>query len=144
MALTELSEVVGVHATMLRDLLPSHVFTIDPPEGSWTAASGDDLIWLAAGEPVEVLVGYSSGQVVVAAPCVRWCSQTPVICVATSESRAIDAGLERWLSERVPVMRERRMATFVSCERCRRTTPPEWMLDDGLCQGCAQDDGVVF
>lgn len=53
-------------------------------------------------------------------------------------------GWKRWALGSGPAMRHQRAATLVSCIRCGPSTPPEWMLDDDLCQRCAPNDGAVF
>ncbi len=143
MGLTELAEVIGADPAVLRDLLPPDVLPVAPPDAA-PSTQGHDFSWLAAGDPVEILVGYSSSEVVVAAPDIRWDGHVPVMCVADAETRSLGCGLMQWFSDQVVAMRSQRTATFVACGRCRRSTPPEWMLDDELCQRCADEDGVVF
>lgn len=56
MGLSDLSQVIGVDATALLQLLPPDVIAIDHREGAFTASSGgNDVTGLATGDPVEVL-----------------------------------------------------------------------------------------
>lgn len=103
--------------------------------------------WFGAGDPILVLVGVTSDKVVVAVPEVRWAGQTPVIDIGSSDvlsHEGLPEGLVAWLQDRIPAVIEIRRATFKLCERCGEETPPEWMLDDEICQSCGAADGVVF
>lgn len=103
--------------------------------------------WFCAGDPILVLVGVTSDGVTVAVPEVRWAGQTPVIDIGSSDvlsHKGSPEGRVAWLQDRIPAAIEIRRASFKICERCGEETPPEWMLDDEICQSCGAADGVVF
>lgn len=145
---SDVAAAFGVDVTRLLSILPDGVRRFDL-SGDPRESGGDAnaVVWLAAGDPILVLVGMAvaTHEAVVAEPMVTWHSQSPVVTVVRdARCRLDDDGLENWLEAEINSAKRSRQTTFRTCDRCSRDTPPEWMLDDGLCQTCSEQDGVVF
>lgn len=56
-----------------------------------------------------------------------------------------DEQLRPYLSQKIDSARKDRKATFKNCSLCHKTTPPEWMHNESICQSCASGKlGVVY
>jgi hypothetical protein len=97
---------------------------------------------LIGGEPGEVVVRISEGRLEVAAYAVIWDSQDPRLAPEGWKTFPMTAKPER-VAKAIIKARTRRIATFEWCPRCASVRPPECM-SDGICQTCAEKDGVVF
>lgn len=125
-------------ATTFLDLLPGVPWR---PELDLAA----DGLWIAAGDPILVLVGGVSGEAVVAVPKITWHGpHTPVLGVASETRRELGDDLAVWLATEISAAKTLREATFRTCVRSEERLGPESMHVDGLCQSCASQDGVVF
>lgn len=100
----------------------------------------DDLI--VGGDPGEVVVRISDDKVAVAAYAVLWDGQEPRLAPEGRKSFPMTAKPER-VAKAIIKARARRIATYEWCPRCASVRPPECM-SDGICQTCAEKDGVVF
>lgn len=111
------------------------------PDGSITFTSGD---------PIEVHVRLSASRITVFEHQVVWESPT----APTAHPRQVGSVSWRRLPEHAVMTvvgalikgaRERRVATYRSCRVCGRPTPPESLLDDEVCESCAEQElgGVV-
>ena len=142
----ELALLLSLSPAALAELLPAPVWTLpdtfDP--------GGPDLEcdwWLAAGDHALVVVGVSADRLVVAIPRIRWESQSPVVEGASSEVLSPDEAADELSAKFRTLVAgaiHRRRSGFRRCRRCTTLTAPEHMFGGGICQGCAQDDGVVF
>lgn len=109
----------------------------------------DGSLVLVGGDPGEVVVRVQGSKVAVAVFAVVWNGpHTPVVCpqsIGSLNWKRIPADwLTRDLHSLIESARELRRAKFGTCERCGKTTPPEWMHDDKTCQSCAERHlGVV-
>ena len=102
--------------------------------------------WLAAGEPVLVLIGADVDTLAVAVPRIEWNSQTPVMVATSCAWRVLDEPTEvirQWFRDHAASALRSRTASFRRCHRCGDLTPPEHRLG-AICHSCAQADGVVF
>jgi len=137
---------LGVEVARLLDWLPGEPWWPQPVE--LADLQGDlpgEVLWLAAGHPILVLVGAASGEAVVAVPKITWDGPyTPVLGVVSEKRHQLGEDLAVWLATEISVARTAREATFSTCVRCEERLGPESMQDDGLCQSCATQDGVVF
>lgn len=143
--LEEVAQAMGIDPSKLSALLPGEVWSVDDPdEGMRCHELAIGFDWLGAGHPTAVLLGVSHAEVVVGVPIVTWDSQTPVLGVSKETRHPIGPLLEEWLTTEILAAQAERESTYTTCGRCEQVTPPEWMLDQELCQGCAAADGVVF
>jgi hypothetical protein len=143
--LTELSWLLEISAEELADLLPDPVWLL--PESFAAPADGGGVSWwLAAGDQVLVVVGVGIDRVPVGCRRFagtarsRWSSWTrstrSTWLIATSmPSAGFEPGHDCDHNSTVDVPGLWPLHDRVS---------PEWMFDEEICQGCAQDDGVVF
>ena len=109
----------------------------------------DGAVVVTSGEPGEVIVRLTDAQLTVAEYSMAW--RTPE--TASVEPIAVGMVIWRTISAEaamrvvrglVAAAREARRSKFRVCGLCERSTPPEWMETDDLCQECAeQDSGVV-
>ncbi|MGE5242596.1 MAG: hypothetical protein ACM3SQ_00025 [Betaproteobacteria bacterium] len=111
------------------------------PDGSVTFTSGD---------PIEVHVRLSATRVTVFEHHVVWEGPTtptarPRQVGSVSWRRLSDNAVMTVISALIKGARERRLASYAACQVCGQPTPPEWLLDDDVCQNCAEQDlsGVV-
>jgi len=134
--------------------LPDPVEHFDVDEAFRSDREGDDrealdpaLEWFAAGSPVLVLVGVGGGVCTVAQPVVTWMGHVPQLAMTQAESVSLDAEVATlaWIKREVARVTSARKALFRTCVDCGESNPPEWMMNDGICQGCAErNHGVVF
>ena len=109
----------------------------------------DGSTYFTGGHPAEVIVRLTRSTVSVWEYAVSWeGSHMPVV-------RPIRVGLVAWrrisgpratsaVHALVEAARESRRSKFETCRYCERSTPPEWMDEDGVCQSCAKKNlGVV-
>jgi hypothetical protein len=120
--------------------LPSPVDRQDADDGS---------IQFIGGEPAEVVVSLTDTSVIVSEFSGVW--DSPFTFVA----RPRRVGVVKWrrlpetallnaLTALVKGAREARLSRFELCRYCGRSTAPEWMHDDGVCQACAdQHSGAI-
>ena len=109
----------------------------------------DGAVVVTSGEPGDVIVRLTDTQVTVAEYSVVW--HTP----ETASVEPIAVGMVIWsavsaeaamrvVKGLIAAAREARRAKFRVCGLCERSTPPEWMQSDDICQECTeQDPGVV-
>jgi hypothetical protein len=143
--LAELSSLLGVSSEELAGLLPTPVWSL--PDNFAGEAAATVTWWLAAGDQVLAIVGIGIDTLVVGVPRIHWYSQDPVVELGSFECLVGFESEEKtrlWLSARVASVVHRRRSGFRRCHRCRNLLAPEWMFGGGICQVCAQDDGVVF
>lgn len=119
-----------------------------PTDGHWGAPPDPfpwARWWATAGDPVRVLITADDLHVVVAEPHIVWEEHTPVLRAnATEVCPRGQEGLASFMRA-VGAVEARREATFTICAECHRATPPEWVHDGAICQGCAElNHGVVF
>jgi hypothetical protein len=117
------------------------------PVDQQTDAEGS--IQFVGGEPPEVVVLLTGSSVVVQEFAGVWESAFKF----TAKPRRV--GLIKWrrlsenalwaaLSALIKGAREARLASYQICRYCERTTAPEWLHDDGVCQSCAnQHSGAI-
>jgi hypothetical protein len=120
--------------------LPSPV---DRQEGA------DGSVQFIGGEPAEVVVSLTETSVLVSEFSGVW--ESPF----TFAARPRRVGVLKWrrLSETalfnaltvlIKGAREARLSRYQACRYCGRSTAPEWMHDDGVCQACAdQHSGAI-
>jgi hypothetical protein len=120
--------------------LPSPVERQDNADGS---------VQFIGGEPAEVVVSLTETSVLVSEFAGVW--ETPF----TFAARPRRVGVLKWrrlpetalfnaLSVLIKGAREVRHSRFQPCRYCSRSTAPEWMHDDGVCQACAdQHSGAI-
>ena len=120
--------------------LPSPVERIEGADGS---------VQFTAGEPAEVVVSLTDTSVLVSEFAGVW--ESPF----TFAARPRRVGVLKWrrlpetalfnaLSVLIKGAREARMSRFQTCRYCARSTAPEWMHGNGVCQACAdQHSGAI-
>lgn len=111
--------------------------------------SADGSVQFTGGEPPQVVVMLTDTTVVVAEFAGAWQSSF------TFAAKPRRVGLLKWrrlpetplfnaLTALIKGAREARQARFHECRHCGRSTAPEWMHDDGVCQACAdQHSGAI-
>ncbi len=121
---------------LLADLLPQPV------------TSGKEII---AGDPPEVAVKLSDAGIIIAPYRAGWVSPyelktivSNADLVAWNDLPGTTKQLKAFLSLRIDAARKSRKATFKNCTLCYKTTHPEWMHDESICQTCAEKQGVVY
>jgi hypothetical protein len=120
--------------------LPSPVDRVEGADGS---------VQFTGGEPAEVVVSLTDTSVLVSEFAGVWES------AFTFAARPRRVGVLKWrrlpetalfnaLSVLIKGAREARMSRFQTCRYCARSTAPEWMHDNGVCQACAdQQSGAI-
>jgi len=120
--------------------LPSPV---DRQEGA------DGSVQFTGGEPAEVVVSLTDTSVLVSEFAGVWES------AFTFTARPRRVGVLKWrrlpetalfnaLSVLIKGAREARISRFQTCRYCARSTAPEWMHGNGVCQACAdQHSGAI-
>jgi hypothetical protein len=116
---------------------------VDRQEGA------DGSVQFTGGEPAEVVVSLTDTSVLVSEFAGVWES------AFTFAARPRRVGVLKWrrlpetalfnaLSVLIKGAREARMSRFQTCRYCARSTAPEWMHSDGVCQACAdQHSGAI-
>jgi hypothetical protein len=116
---------------------------VDRQEGA------DGSVQFTGGEPAEVVVSLTDTSVLVSEFAGVWES------AFTFAARPRRVGVLKWrrlpetalfnaLSVLIKGAREARMSRFQTCRYCARSTAPEWMHGDGVCQACAdQHSGAI-
>jgi hypothetical protein len=111
--------------------------------------AGEGAIQFTGGDPPEVIVLLTQGSVIVSEFAGTW--ETPF----TFSSKPRRVGVVKWrrlpenamlaaITALIKGAREARLASYQTCEYCRRRTAPEWMHDEGVCQACAdQHSGAI-
>ena len=120
--------------------LPSPVDRVEGADGS---------VQFTGGEPAEVVVSLTDTSVVVSEFAGVWES------AFTFAARPRRVGVLKWrrlpetalfnaLSVLIKGAREARISRFQTCRYCARSTAPEWMHGNGVCQACAdQHSGAI-
>ena len=63
---------------------------------------------------------------------------------AVSRRRLPAAAWQAVVRDLIDAARDVRRGSYRTCRFCRQATPPEWLHDEGTCQGCAEGRlGVV-
>jgi hypothetical protein len=116
---------------------------VDRQEGA------DGSVQFTGGEPAEVVVSLTDTSVLVSEFAGVWES------AFTFAARPRRVGVLKWrrlpetalfnaLSVLIKGAREARMSRFQTCRYCARSTAPEWMHGNGVCQACAdQHSGAI-
>jgi len=115
--------------------LPSPVDRVESADGS---------VQFTGGEPAEVVVSLTDTSVVVSEFAGVWESEF------TFAARPRRVGVLKWrrlpetalfnaLNVLIKGAREARMSRFQTCRYCARSTAPEWMHGNGVCQACADE-----
>jgi hypothetical protein len=106
-------------------------------------------VQFTGGEPAEVVVSLTDTSVVVSEFAGVWESEF------TFAARPRRVGVLKWrrlpetalfnaLHVLIKGAREARMSRFQTCRYCARSTAPEWMHGNGVCQACAdQQSGAI-
>ena len=105
----------------------------------------DGALQFVGGEPPEVVVGLTDTSVVVSEFAATW--ESPY--ALTSKPRRV--GVLKWrrlpetalfnaLGTLIKGAREARRSGFRICRECGRSTPPEWLRTETVCQRCAGED----
>ncbi len=109
----------------------------------------DGSVLFVGGDPGEVIVRLTTHTVTVAEYSVRWeRPSTPAVqpievAVFNWEAVSGDAAM-RVVRTLIAATRESRLSKYTTCQACEKSTPPEWMHDDEICQSCAERErGVV-
>jgi hypothetical protein len=109
----------------------------------------DGAVQFTGGEPAEVVVSLTDTSVIVSEFAGVWES------AFTFAARPRRVGVLKWrrlpetalfntLSLLIKGAREARMSRFQTCRYCARSTAPEWMHGNGVCQACAdQHSGAI-
>jgi hypothetical protein len=111
--------------------------------------AADGSVQFTAGEPAEVVVWLTDTSVLVSEFAGVW--ETAF----TFAARPRRVGVLKWrrlpetalfnaLSVLIKGAREARISRFQTCRYCARSTAPEWMHGEGVCQACAdQHSGAI-
>ena len=111
--------------------------------------SDDGALQFTGGDPPEVVALLTDTSVIVSEFAGVWES------AFTLAARPRRVGVLKWrrlpetalfnaLSVLIKGAREARMSRYRNCRYCARSTAPEWMRGDGVCQACAdQHSGAV-
>jgi hypothetical protein len=111
--------------------------------------SADGTVQFVGGEPADVVVSLTQASVIVSEFAGVW--ENP--CTFTAKPRRV--GVLKWrrlpetalfnaLTTLIKGAREARLSRFRVCRHCARSTAPEWMYNDGVCQACAdQQSGAI-
>jgi hypothetical protein len=111
--------------------------------------SADGSVQFIGGEPADVVVALTETSVIVSEFAGVW--ETPF----TFSAKPRRVGILKWrrlpetalfnaLAVLIKGARESRLSRFRLCQYCGRSTAPEWMHDDGVCQACAnQQSGAI-
>jgi hypothetical protein len=103
---------------------------------------GDGSMTFTGGEPPEVIALLTDTSVVVSEFAGRWESS---LTFAVHPRRV---GVVKWrrlpetemlnaIGALIKGARHARLSRYQVCQYCGRTTAPEWLHDDGVCQSCA-------
>lgn len=101
------------------------------------------------GDPGQVIVRLTRSRITVLEYAIEWTGpHTPVLAPRRIGTvvwgRARTHEMTKAVAALIEAAREARLAKFRVCERCERSTPPEWMDNERVCQSCADADlGVV-
>ncbi len=103
----------------------------------------DGSVVYVGGDPGEVVVRVAPSRITVSVFGIVWeGSHTPVVSpqplMSLHWKRLPAALLTTFLHTMIEAARQLRRAKYRRCERCGETKPPEWMHDNGSCQGCAE------
>ena len=111
--------------------------------------AADGTVQFVGGEPADVVVSLTESSVIVSEFAGVW--ETPF----TFAARPRRVGVLKWrrlpetalfnaLQALIKGARDARLSRFRVCRYCSRSTAPEWMHDEGVCQACAdQHSGAV-
>ena len=111
--------------------------------------SADGAVQFTGGEPPQVVVTLTETSVIVSEFAGVWES------AFTFAAKPKRVGLVKWrrlpetslfnaLTALIKGAREARQSRFQACRYCGRSTAPEWMRDDRVCQACAdQHSGAI-
>jgi hypothetical protein len=118
------------------------------PVEEQTGADGGELVF-TGGEPVEVVVYLTGTSVIVAEFAGRWESPCRFVPrprkVGTLRWRRLpETVLQQALSALIKGARERRLATYQTCQSCGKHRPPEWLHGDAVCRACAEQCGGMI
>lgn len=113
-----------------------------------TEEQTDDGTTFTGGDPGQVMIRLTGSTITVLEYAVVWNGpHTPVLSPrrigTVAWRRARTHEMTTAVAALIEAARKARLAKFRVCERCERSTPPEWMHDDGVCQSCAQTNPGV-
>ena len=113
------------------------------PVGQQVDEAGTVVI--TSGEPGEVIVRLTDSVVTVAEYALTWKSDTaaavePAPTGSVMWSVISSEAAMRVVKALIAAAREARLSKFATCRLCERSTPPEWMEWDDVCQECAECD----
>ena len=102
----------------------------------------DGTVQFVGGEPADVVVSLTQSSVIVSEFAGVW--EAPL----TFSAKPRRVGVLKWrrlpetalfnaLQVLIKGAREARLSRFRDCRFCGRSTAPEWMHDDGVCQACS-------
>ncbi|SRR6266508_6068071 len=111
--------------------------------------SENGSIQFIGGDPAEVVALLTDTSVVISEFAGVWVSPfhfaaKPRRMGVVKWRRLPENALLSAISALIKGARESRLATFQTCQYCRRRTAPEWLHDEGVCQACAdQHSGAI-
>lgn len=114
-----------------------------------TEQQTDEGTTFMGGDPGQVIVRLTRSRITVLEYSIAWTGPhtsvpAPRRIGTVAWRRARTHETTKAVAALIEAAREARLAKFRVCERCERSTPPEWMDDERVCQACADTDpGVV-
>jgi hypothetical protein len=104
---------------------------------------GPDGALITGGEPPLVIVRLTPARLIVWEYAARreghsGPAVTPIRIGSISWRRLPESIARTLIASLIDAARESRLAKFALCHLCSTRTPPEWMHDDEVCQGCAE------
>jgi len=106
----------------------------------------DGTVQFVGGQPADVVVSLTQTSVIVSEFAGVW--ETPFTFAAKPRRvgvikwrRLPETALFNALQVLIKGAREARLSRFRACRSCGRSTAPEWMHDDLVCQACASQYG---
>ena len=105
----------------------------------------EDGTYLTGGHPAEVVVRLQDGSITVFEFAIRWHgASAPLVRprrVGTVHWRRLpERAAMRAVQSLIHGARESRLQKFLTCDKCGRRQPPEWVDSRNVCQACAQPD----
>lgn len=130
----ELPEQYEQWIAFIASMLPQPVDQQQFPDGS---------VVFEAGDPREVVVRLTPTVIVVSEYLAVWKGpETPLVIArrvgAVNWRRLPESDAMKVVESLVHGARQSRQSTYRVCRYCDRTTPPEWMHDEDVCQRCAE------
>jgi hypothetical protein len=120
-------------------------FAASLPHPVQQVAGEDGTVTFRAGDPPEVIVHLAPSLITVSMFSIVWARPDQPLVVARPVGyvrwRRLDAEHgTRVIETLVDAARAARRATFLTCEACERSVPPEGMFDARVCDACAARD----